>query len=52
MAVIIIVLIALLALGILGTVVKGLIWLTIIAAILFVVGAAFGATKLRGSGRS
>lgn len=52
MTALLIVLVILLALGILGTVVKGLLWLTLIAAILFVLGVAYGAWKLRGSSRT
>jgi uncharacterized protein YqfA (UPF0365 family) len=47
--VILVAVIVLLALGVLGAVVKGLLWLTAIAAIVFVLGAAFGYFRLRGS---
>ncbi len=46
---IIIAIVVLLALGILGAVVKGLLWLTLIAAILLVIGAVFGYFRFRGS---
>ncbi len=47
MVVLLIVLVILAALGILGAVDKGLLWLTAIAAVLFVVGLVFGWTKFR-----
>ena len=43
----IIVLVVLAALGILGAVVKGLLWLTLIAAIAFVVAAIYGWSKIK-----
>lgn len=46
---IILVVLVLLALGVLGIVVKGLLWLTLVAAIVFVVGAVFGFIRTRGS---
>lgn len=46
---IIIALLVLLALGVLGAIVKGLLWLTAIAAVIFLVGALFGFVKFRGS---
>lgn len=48
MATLVVVLIILFALGILGAVIKGLLWLTVVAAVLFVLGAVFGGLKLRG----
>ena len=39
----------LLALGVLGVVVKGLLWLTAIAVIVFAAGAAYGYFRFRGS---
>lgn len=47
MAALLIIVIILFALGILGTVVKGLLWLTFIAAILIVATLAFGWLRLR-----
>ncbi len=47
--VIVLAMIVLLALGVLGAVVKGLLWLTLIAAIVFVVGAVFGYFRFKGS---
>ena len=44
--------IVLLAFGILGAVLEGLFWLTVIAAIVFVVGAVLGWSRLRGSSRA
>ena len=44
-----IILVLLIALGILGAVVKGLLWLTLIAVVLIVAAAAWGYFKLRGS---
>ena len=52
MAVLLVALVLLFALGILGAVVKGLLWLTLVAVILFVLGGAFGASKLRNSKRT
>lgn len=43
------VLIALALLGILGAVVKGLLWLTLIAGILLVAGLVYGGFKFKGS---
>lgn len=48
--VVVLVLLGLLALGVLGLVVKGLLWLTLIAAIVFAVGAIFGFLRFRSSG--
>lgn len=48
----IVILVVLLVLGILGAVIKGLLWLTAIAAVLFVAGAIFGVIRLRRSIRS
>ena len=47
--VIVLAMIVLFALGVLGAVVKGLLWLTAVAAIIFVGGAAFGSFKFKGS---
>jgi len=47
--VIVLAMIALLALGVLGAVVKGLLWLTAVAAIVLVGGAAFGSFQFKGS---
>lgn len=47
-----IVLVVLLALGVLGTVVKGLLWLTAVAAVLLLLGMAYGWWKFKGSGRA
>lgn len=41
--------IVLLAFGVLGAILEGLLWLTLIAAIIFVVGAVFGYFRLKGS---
>ncbi len=49
---IILIVVALLALGVLGAVVKGLLWLTAIAAIIFVVGAIFGYFRFKDSSRA
>ncbi len=47
--VIILALLVLLAFGILGAVVKGLLWLTAIAALVFLIGAVFGYFRFKGS---
>jgi len=47
MVVLLIVVIVLFALGILGAVVKGLLWLTLIAALLIVAAIAYGWFRLR-----
>ena len=47
MAALIIVLIVLAALGILGAIVKGLLWLTLIAAVAFAIAAVVGWSKLK-----
>lgn len=47
--VILLAILVLLALGVLGAVVKGLLWLTAIAVLIFVVGAAFGYFRFKGS---
>ena len=47
--VIVLAMIVLLALGVLGAVVKGLLWLTVVAAIVLVGGAVLGSFKLKGS---
>jgi len=47
--VIVLAMIVLLALGVLGADVKGLLWLTALAAIVLVSGAAFGSFKIKGS---
>ncbi len=49
MSAILIVLVILLLLGILGAVVKGLLWLTLIAVVLFIGGAVFGWLKFKSS---
>ena len=41
--------IVLLALGILGAVVKGLLWLTLIAVIVFVIGGVVGYSRFKGT---
>mgnify|MGYP001410741319 CR=1 FL=1 len=41
--------IVLLALGILGAVVKGLLWLTLIAVIVFVIGGVVGYFRFKGT---
>jgi hypothetical protein len=46
---IILAIIVLLALGLLGAVLEGLLWLTAIAAIIFAVGAVFGYFRFEGS---
>jgi hypothetical protein len=46
---IIVAIIGLLAFGLLGAIIEGLLWLTLIAAIIFVVGAVFGYVRFRGS---
>jgi len=54
MSVLLIILIALvlLALGVLGTVVKGLLWLTAIAVVILLIGAAYGYFRFKGSTRA
>jgi hypothetical protein len=47
--VIVLIALALLALGVLGAVVKGLLWLTAIAVLIFAIGAVFGYFRLRRS---
>ena len=47
--VIVLAMIVLLALGVLGAVVKGLLWLTVVAAIVLVGGAVLGSFKFKGS---
>lgn len=47
MTALLIIVIILFALGILGTVVKGLLWLTLIAAVLLVATVVFGWVKVR-----
>ena len=47
--VIVLAMIVLLALGVLGAVVKGLLWLTVVAAIVLVGGAVLGSFKMKGS---
>ena len=47
MTAIVIVLILLLLLGILGAVIKGLLWLTLIAVVLFVAAGVFGWSKFK-----
>jgi len=49
MVTLLIILIILAALGILGAVVEGLLWLTLIAAVLLVVGLVYGWSKLKAS---
>lgn len=48
MTALLIIVIVLFALGILGTVVKGLLWLTLVAAVLIVAAVAYGWFLLRG----
>ncbi|MGB3736604.1 MAG: hypothetical protein WA964_16710 [Ilumatobacter sp.] len=52
MTAVLVVLVILVVLGILGAVVKGLLWLTFIAALLFVGGAIYGFVKFKGSSSS
>ncbi len=47
MLTLIVVLIVLAALGILGAVIKGLLWLTLLASIAFVIALAYGWSKLK-----
>jgi len=49
---ILIILVLLALLGVLGAVVKGLLWLTFIAAALFVGSAAYGYFKVKGGSSS
>lgn len=49
MAVFIIILVLLAVLGILGAIIEGLLWLTLAAVVLFVVGAVVGWFKLKSS---
>ena len=44
--------IVLLAFGVLGAVLEGLLWLTVIAVIVFAVGAVFGYSRLKGSSKA
>lgn len=46
---IVLAIIVLLAFGVLGAILEGLLWLTVIAAIIFVVGAVFGYFRFRSS---
>jgi hypothetical protein len=46
---IVLIVIVLLALGVLGAVIEGLLWLLAIAVLIVVVGAAFGYVRLRRS---
>jgi hypothetical protein len=46
---IILAIIVLLAFGVLGAVLEGLLWLTVIAAVIFVVGAVVGYSRFKGS---
>ena len=46
---IVLAMIVLLAFGVLGAILEGLLWLTAIAAIIFVIGAVFGYFRIRGS---
>lgn len=46
---IVLIVVALLLLGLLGAVVKGLLWLTAIAVIIIVAGAIFGYSRFKGS---
>lgn len=41
--------VVLLAFGVLGAILEGLLWLTVIAAIVFVVGAVVGYSRFKGS---
>ena len=52
MATLIIIVLLLLALGLLGAVAKGLLWLTAIVALLLVASLAYGWWKLRGFRRT
>jgi hypothetical protein len=46
---IVLIVVALLVLGVLGAIVKGLLWLTLIAAVIFAVGAVVGYFRFKGS---
>ncbi len=46
---IVLAIIVLLAFGILGAILEGLLWLTVIAAIIFLVGAVYGYFRFRSS---
>lgn len=46
---IVLAIIVLLAFGVLGAVLEGLLWLTVIALIVFVVGAVFGYSRFKRS---
>ena len=48
MTALIIILVLLLALGVLGVIIKGLLWLAGIALLLMVAGAVYGFVKFRG----
>ena len=52
MAALVILLLILFAFGVLGAVVEGLLWLTLIAALLIVGGIAYGWWKFKGATRS
>lgn len=52
MTVLILVIVLLLLLGVLGAVIKGLLWLTLIAAIVIAALAAYGWWKLRNTRRT
>ena len=47
MTAIVILIVVLLALGLLGAFVKGLLWLTFVAGLLLVIAIAYGVSKLR-----
>ncbi len=49
MLTLVIVIILLAALGVLGTVIEGLFWLTVIAVVLILAGLAYGWTKYKSS---
>lgn len=52
MTALVLIIIVLLLLGVLGTVIKGLLWLTLICALLVVAGVAYGWWKFRGTAKS
>lgn len=52
MVALLVIVIVLFALGILGAVVKGLLWLTLLAAVLVVATVAYGWVRHKGSART
>ena len=49
---IVLAIIVLLAFGVLGAILEGLLWLTVIAVIVFAVGAVYGYSRLKGSSKA